>query len=29
VDVGSQNLIEILAPAYALMAGGAEQRALA
>ena len=29
VDVGSQNLIEILAPAYALMAEGAEQRALA
>ena len=29
LDVGSQNLIEILAPAYALMAGAQRQRALA
>jgi uncharacterized Zn finger protein len=29
VDVGGQNLVDVLAPAYALMAEAAEQRALA
>jgi uncharacterized Zn finger protein len=29
VDVGGQNLVEVLAPAYSLMAEAAEQRALA